>query len=139
MNKYTKEYLKQICEAIKSYGMRVFVRKDSTYGYFSDGKGVGYFQLEYNGSAGFSISTVNANGGGYRVVSNASIDEVTEEKLKEAFQVYPNWVHSDIDRVPVIKYKDLDDFLRKYWDKDRLVEYSEDRSEVFVQEEASSK
>lgn len=124
MKEDAKEYLRLVCEAIKSHGMRVFVRKDCTYGYFSDGKGVGYFQLEYSGYAGFSISTVNAKGSscsGYSVAREIGIADLTEGMLKEAFLPYPSWV-CGLDMVRVKKYKDLDDFLRNYENKDNLIE-----------------
>ena len=125
MKEYTKEYLDNVCERIKSMGFRVFVKKDSTYGYFSDGKGVGYFQLEWGGFAGVSVSTVNAKGSGctgYGVEAEIGFSDLTEELLREAFQKYPNWVRSS-DMKVCNKYKGLDDFLQNYWDKDNLIEY----------------
>lgn len=123
----TQEYFKEVCDKIKSYGFRVFVKKDKTYGYFSDGKGVGYFQLEWDGYDGVSLTTVNAKGSGCSGFSvkgesgGYALDELTDGLLRKAFVTYPDWV-SGWHVTKSVKYRDLEHFLSEYWDRENLIE-----------------
>lgn len=123
-NHYREEYLREVAAKIKGFGFRVFaVMHDGFYyGYFSDGKGVGYF--EATPFIGIHLSTHNAKGsgcGGYEVADGLSVDDLTEEQLRECFVSYPSWVRS-LDMKKVVKHKDLDDFLKNYWNAKQLVE-----------------
>ena len=126
---YTEEYFREVCERIKSQGFRVFVCTSTgyLYGYFSDGKGIGYFQLEWDGYDGTSLCTVNAAGSGcsgYSVKGESggfTLEELTEEVLRQAFVAYPSWVNA-LHKVRCIKYRDLEHFLNEYWDKENLKE-----------------
>lgn len=119
-------YFEQVCKKIKQAGYRVFVRKGAEYGYYSDGLGVAYFQLEWGGWDGVSLSTVNAKGSGcsgYSVKGSGggySLDELTKELLAKGFRAYPDWVHTP-DKV-VKKYRDLNHFLSEYWNAQNLKE-----------------
>ena len=123
-SKYYEDYLKEAAAKIKEFGFRVFVvmRDGFYYGFFSDGKNIGYF--EAGPFVGVSLGTYNANGSdcsGYQVASELAIAELTEENLRECFSVYPSWVRP-LDMKKVVKYKDLDDFLKNYWSAKELVE-----------------
>lgn len=120
------DYAMQAAEQISRLGFRVFVKKNmSTYGFFSDGKGIGYFQANFDG---IGISTVNAKGSacsGYSVKGEEPgylLNELTPDILRQAFVAYPSWVRS-FEAKFVKKYRDLEHFLSEYWDKDNLIEY----------------
>lgn len=126
-----KPYFKQACYKIKSMGYRVFVstRPGNNYGFISDGNGIGYFQLTWDGisfatynkpGSGCSGYSVNANGESYLV------DDIDERIVETTFCKYPAWV-GRFEWKPVKKYESLDEFLQNYWDKKNLKEYeSED-------------
>jgi len=123
-----KEYFKKACDKVKSMGYRVFVstRPSNNYGFISDGKGVGYFQLTWDG---ISFSTYNKPGsgcGGYSVNPDGEsylVDDIDERVVETTFGKYPAWVRT-LDWVKVEKYRDLDEFLQNYWDKKNLKEYA---------------
>ena len=124
-----KTYFAEVAGAIKAHGFRVFVKENKPgempyyYGYFSDGVNVGYFQL--GDFWGVTYSTVNAPGSfctGFGVLEEpATIEELTPANLRRAFVTVPAWYRSGA-RKRVYKYKDLADFLGRYWDRARLVE-----------------
>lgn len=123
-SKYYEDYLKEAARKIKEFGFRVFVvmHDGFYYGFFSDGKNIGYFEAKP--FIGVNLSTHNAKGSdcsGYQVASELAVDELTEQNLRECFSVYPSWV-GPLDVVKVVKEKDLDDFLKNYWNAKQLVE-----------------
>ena len=122
-------YFEQACAKIKQAGYRVFVRDGEEYGYYSDGQGVAYFQLEWEGWNGVSLSTVNAKGSycsGYSVRGDHdgySLGELTKDLLEKGFRKYPEWLRAyEAQGKVVVKYRDLDHFLSEYWDKKNLIE-----------------
>lgn len=124
-----KTFFQTVVERIKGFGYRVFVRDDDTkaYGFFSDGKHIGYFQVEYGSR--IHLSTHNAPGSscsGYSVLpgadSTVAYDGLDTDILTEAFRRYPEWTRRLRWRKKVVKYDDLDDFLARYWNRDHLVE-----------------
>lgn len=126
-----KEYFKKACDKVKSMGYRVFVstRPGNNYGFISDGKGVGYFQLTLGG-IGFTTHNKPGSGcSGYSVNPDGKsylVDDIDERVVETTFGKYPAWVGT-LEWVKVEKYRDLDEFLQNYWDKKNLKEYeSED-------------
>ena len=115
-----KEYFDAAARRIKELGFRVFVREHkpgengSYWGYFSDGKSVGYFQLGWY--FGICWSTVNAPGSKGVGTGFSCEDEgveytdLTAERLREAFQAVPYWYRLGKDD-KVVKFRDLDEFL----------------------------
>lgn len=122
-----KEYFKKACDKVKSMGYRVFVstRLGNNYGFISDGKGVGYFQLAWDG---ISFSTHNKPGSGcsgYSVNPDGEsylVEDIDERIVETSFVKYPSWV-GRLNMVRVEKYRDLDEFLQNYWDRENLKEY----------------
>lgn len=131
-------YFDAACERIKSFGFRVFAHENKPgdfkyyYGYFSDGKNIGYFQL--GDFFGVRWSTVNGPGShgcgsGFSCEDEGvGIDDLTVERLREAFQGVPYWYRLGKGE-RVCKWQDLDTFLRdqqtrkeKGWFTSNLVE-----------------
>ena len=110
----------RLADRIKSFGYRVFAVEDRDYGYYSDGTRIAYFDW---GFYGFHISSVNAPGSfgsGYRIADLDSAEAADKALLEEALAtVRPTWAERS---KKVLKYKNLDDYLSKYWQKDKLVE-----------------
>lgn len=117
-----KEFFAIAAREIKSFGFRVFVNINEPgklpyyFGYFSDGQNIGYFQLGDFG--GVRWSTVNKNGSfcsGFSCVDDGvQIQDMTADRLREAFQAVPRWYRmrkDDIRRGGVKKYASLDEFL----------------------------
>ena len=117
---YDKAYFDATAEKIKSLGFRVFVKENrpgvpsSLWGFFSDGKNIGYFQLGY--FFGVRWSTVNAPGSRGVGTGFSCEDEgveywdLTRERLREAFQAVPHWYRLGRNE-KVVKFRDLDEFL----------------------------
>lgn len=126
-----KSYFELACRRIKSMGYRVFVstRIGNNYGFVSDGKGVGYFQLTWDGIAFSTYNKPGSSCSGYSVNAEGKsylVEEIDERVVETTFGKYPVWV-GRLDWVRVEKYKDLDEFLQNYWNKEKLTEYeSED-------------
>ena len=131
-------YFKKAVERIKSFGFRVFVHENKPgelpycYGYFSDGKNIGYFQLGW--FFGVRWSTVNGPGShnvgtGFSCEDDGvEVSQLTPERLREAFQSVPYWYRLGRNE-RVCKWKDLDAFLEdqrmraeKGWYHSNLVE-----------------
>lgn len=116
---------------IKKMGYRVFVQTDTGYhyGYFSDGTNVAYFQLASFG-VGVIFTSVNRQPGsscsGFGINKDADLGDVepTKELCELALKtVFPSWVTSfERERMRVVKYKNLDEFLANYWNAGKLVE-----------------
>ena len=123
-----EQYFNETLEQVKALGFRVFKCTDTNYHYafYSDGVNIGY--LQYDMYVGWHISTVNAKGSycsGMRVYDGEKelfkAEELTKELLSKAFVTYPDWMSSR-DRKHVVKYRDLDDFLNRYWNLKNLKE-----------------
>lgn len=105
---------------IKRMGYRVFVIGDNelTYGFFSDGKNVGYFQQNELGE-GVQLATVNKTPGsigtGYLLETGGKaipVNELTKEYMEKAFHDYPDYFsREDKEFMHCIKYISLDNFL----------------------------
>ena len=120
----SSDYIRAAAERIKELGFRVFLSgRSDTYGFFSDGKGIGYFQKD--DFCGIEIGSRSAPGSecsGYSVDGKGIlIENFTKAYLKKAFQKYPDWLPKKA-RHGVIQYRDFDDFLTRYWDRGNLVE-----------------
>ncbi len=114
-----KEFLKTATH-IKAMGFRVFIYKDdqTTYGYYSDGTHVGYFQ-QCGSTDGVSIATRNKVPGSYGMglllephCKPLPLKDITKEYLQKGFLSHPEYFSED-DRLmmPNIKYGNLDEFL----------------------------
>jgi len=132
-----KEYFELAAREIKNLGFRVFVNINKPgeysyfYGYFSDGKNIGYFQLHEFG--GICWNTVNKPGSfcsGFSCNDDGVlIQNITAERLREAFVTVPNWYrlsNYEISRGGVKKYANLEEFLNNSFygepNRDRLKE-----------------
>jgi hypothetical protein len=109
---------------IKSLGFRVFVSgfrvfvsdvNAPTYCYFVQGDKIGYIQAEATGT--FSLTTVHKpnlrTGTGFSVARDLTAADLTAATLRKAFVMYPDWAWCT-DRESVQKYKNVEDFLKKY-------------------------
>ena len=115
-----KEYFDAASQHIKNLGFRVFVHENKPgefpyyYGYFSDGKNIGYFQL--GDFFGVRWSTVNGPGShgcgsGFSCEDEGvEYDKVTRPMLEQAFVSVPSWYRLGKDE-KVCKWKGLDQFL----------------------------
>ena len=122
-----KDYFDSAVAKIKSFGFRVFVKENkpgdypSYWGYFSDGKNVGYFQLGW--FFGVRWSTVNAPGShgvgtGFSCEDDGvEVSSLTPERLREAFQAVPYWYRLGKNE-KVVKFRDLDQFLEHHRTRD---------------------
>ena len=120
MSKRKQEYFDAASQHIKSLGFRVFVHDNKAgdfpyyYGYFSDGKNIGYFQL--GDFFGVRWSTVNGPGSrgcgcGFSCEDEGvEYDRLTREMLEQAFVSIPSWYRPGKNE-KVVKYLDLDHFL----------------------------
>lgn len=122
-----KEYFKKACDKVKSMGYRVFVstRPGNNYGFISDGKGVGYFQLTWDGIGFTTYNKPGSDLSGYSVNAERksySVDEIDEGIVETSFGKYPAWV-GRLEWKRVEKYRDVDEFLQNYWDRKNLKEY----------------
>lgn len=125
---YEKTIFRAAADRIKGLGYRVFSPKDnsSTYGFFSDGKRIGYFDTST--ITGIHLGTCNAPGSSPRGISvkgsafeGFPLESLTKEVCEEAFRDYPSWYRrKKSDKI--IKYASLQDFLERYWNKDNLIE-----------------
>lgn len=98
-----------IIDQIKATGFRVYMRNaKDIYCYFTDGKNIGYFQIERIGS--FSISTVHipntTSGTGYQIERYA-YGAITKDRLRAAFITCPSWAGRDSS---VRKWNDFEAF-----------------------------
>ena len=102
--------IQNLIDRAKSLGLQVYAPSNLTsYIYITDGIKVGYCQFDR--VQGESFATVHKpckyNGTGFGV-----------HTMNDVFINRPYW---GVTSVPVIKYKSIDDFLAKHWNK--LVEY----------------
>ena len=124
--KTPRQQLEEAARHILKLGYRVFVSKDQedSFGYFSDGKHVGYFQQSLSGP-GIQIATCNRNPGstgtGLLIEPHAkpvTLKKIDKDYLAKAFRNYPGYLkEEDQKAMPVNKYSDLDDFLSINKDK----------------------
>ena len=127
-----KSYLQLALEKVKELGYRVFVTSDNpTYAFYTDGTNIGYIQKDF---AGLYISTVNkppfSDNSGFIVSSDKkcdktifTIEELTNELLNLAFADFPIWLTKrEQKKHKIVKYKDINDFLNNYWNKEKLME-----------------
>ena len=108
---------------IRRMGYRVFVINDNelTYGFFSDGKNIGYFQQNELGD-GVQLATVNKTPGSYganyllETGGKANpVNKLTKEYLEKAFRMYPEYFDDEDKQImPCIKYLGLEEFLANH-------------------------
>ena len=107
-------------QAINRLGFRVFVHADEkrTYGWYSDGNKVAYFQQnEYR--SGVNIATCNkvpGSSGAHLILepnnTPVNLQALTKEYLKKGFRSYPEYfTEEDRNMMPNIKYSSLNEFL----------------------------
>lgn len=113
---------------IKECGFRVFLATNqaNTYGYYSDGSNVAYFQ-ENEFRSGTNIAIVNKpheapeakHSSGMHLVIEPNMLPVPPEKLtgdylKKGFLTYPDYFDREArEAISVMKYIDLRDFLER--------------------------
>lgn len=112
---------KKAVEIIKGYGFKVFAVNDRDYGYFTDGKNIGYFQ--YSNFEGFTFDTVHQPcryaGTGYRVASEIpSVEHITKELCEKCFISIPE----GFIPTTIKKWKDWEHFVSKHWNDNLLIE-----------------
>lgn len=108
-------------ELIKSYGFKVYIYKDKEYGYFTDGKNIGY--LQYSKFEGFTFDSVHqpcrAAGTGYRIASGIhSVEDITKKLCERCFVTIPKgFIPTEIKN-----WKNWEHFVSKHWNKALLIE-----------------
>ena len=118
MEKNIYQCFHEAAERIKELGFRVFLSEDNTFGYYSDGKNIGYFQ-ENEFVKGVNICTVNKTPGSsgmhYCLEPNfrpVGIGELTADYLAKGFQLYPDYFDDEFKKeMNVIKFSGLEEFL----------------------------
>ena len=125
-NKETREEFLAVAIKIKNLGYRVFLNnKSKSFGFFSDGKSIGYFQkATYSGVDIYSHGRRGENSpSGFQINDGKpySLKDITPQELQKAFVLIPkgNKLRKYQHITP---YKDVEDFLNNYWDKNNLVE-----------------
>ena len=109
-------------EHIKALGFVVIISRDPnlTYGYYSDGENIGYFQ-QNEFSEGVNVATCNKTPGSYGAHhilepnnTPVSLGQLTKEYLKKGFADYPGYYTEEVRKsLPVLKWYNLRDFLSK--------------------------
>ena len=109
---------KAAAEHIKAKGFRVFIHSVCTYGYYSNGRNVAYFQ-ENEFAKGVNVATVNktpGSSGRHLAVEPhlqpVKLEQLTVDYLKKGFQLYPDYFPDDFRKtLTVIKFANLEEFL----------------------------
>ena len=122
-----RESLVEAARIIKGLGFRVFLANHPTslWGFYSDGKHVGYFQM-CEWAPGIETAIVNrtSNIGAMHMLTRqhgeaTPLPEVTVETLQEAFKDYPDYfTKEDRESMQCYKYHSLDEFLSSSQAKD---------------------
>ena len=125
-----RKTLLAVAAHIRSLGYRVFVEKDddASWGYYSDGRSVAYFQT-VSWAPGIQTAIVNRTPGSngrhfllQREGATVPLSEIDKTLLEKAFQDYPDYFDAeDRERMYCIKHADLEDFLNRY-PKEELIE-----------------
>ena len=115
-----RQLLIQSALAIAKLGFHVFLDRNiaNTWGYFSDGNNVGYFQ-QCEWANGIELATVNkvpgSDGMHFLVEQHGKsipVSQLTAEYLRKAFRIYPEYfTEEDKSAMRSIKYLSLQDFL----------------------------
>lgn len=106
--------LETAIQIVKRLGFTVYMRKPTDrFMLFTEGNNIGYLQLDFGG--GYSLTTVHmpntTTGTGFSIGRHLSADDLTAEKLREAFVVIPHGLYgrgSNGDTVR--KYRDIDHY-----------------------------
>ncbi len=103
-----------VIDLIKSFGFDVWMHKPSDrYAYYTDGTRIGYIEVDHRVTT-YRISTVHhpnrTTGTGFAMEEVYSINKSV---LESGFDIAPPWA-SDRDIESVIKYHDIDDFVRQH-------------------------
>ena len=111
----------EVAACIKGKGFRVFVPEDpqKTFGFFSDGKHVGYFQISEHVPE-ISLATCGKNPGstghGLLIENNGGsvpLEKLTKEYLQKAFLLHPEYLsEKDQKRMPNNPFSSLEEFLK---------------------------
>lgn len=126
-NESRLEFLKA-AEKIKELGYSVFVAKDESlcYGYFSDGKKIGYFQLEsYDSGITFATANKTPDSHGMHFLTElppkpVALKDIDDKVLKKAFANYPDYfTKEDKDFMHCQKFVNLDEF-KNSWQMEEL-------------------
>ena len=113
-----REQFFRFINQLNAYGLDVYVKPPvrhslpATYGYYTDGKRIAYFQIGHWG--GVEISTVHIpnrqTGTGFRMVD--ATDRPTESQVGSGFAHSPHWAGLS-DRESVQKFRDFEDFKNR--------------------------
>ena len=117
-----REPLLRSAAVIRGLGFRVFVPEDEerSWGFFSDGRSIGYFQ-QSEWHEGVELATVNRVPGSDAMHLLLETEgrstppgDLTGEALRKAFRDYPDY-YDEEERAAtrVIKYTGVEEFLRK--------------------------
>lgn len=114
-----EELAKVLVGKLKDFGYRVF--GNGTYGYFTDEKNIGYFEVTYFGY--INLSSVHkpnrVTGSGFSAVSEVTITDINKSMCEECFALVPNAYNNPTDEEirSVVKWKDWDTFEKGHWCK----------------------
>ena len=109
---------------VKELGFKVYIKNsdDSNYGWITDGINICHCWLGKYGE-GFHLSSVSKTGTRFSMCPDCKeLYDVTKENIEYAFGAYPVWSKPK-DRLNITKYKDWNEFINQYWDKDNIIEY----------------
>lgn len=103
--------MRDVVDAIHAEGFEVYMRKArDTWAYFTDGKRIGYVQIDRFGDV--QLSTVHVpnlqSGTGFRL-DRRTDGPITRQDMEDAFTFCPAWVNSR-ERGSVVKWRDWDHF-----------------------------
>ena len=108
---------KALVAKLKEFGYRVF--GNGTYGYFTDGKNIGYFEVTYFGY--INLSSVHKpnrlTGTGFSVVRDVKIVDLNKSMCEDCFALVPSTYNKPTDNEihSVVKWKDWNTFEIGYW------------------------
>lgn len=120
---YKNEFFKYL-DIVKELGYKVYVKNsdDSNYGWITDGVNICSCSLGEYGE-GFNLGSVSKTGNNFNMCPDCKcLYEITKGNIVYAFGYYPIWA-DEKDRIKVTKYKNWNEFISKYWDKDNIIEY----------------
>ena len=121
--RYANEFKKYL-NIVKELGFKVYIidSKEYNYGWITDGINICYCELGNYGE-GFHLSTENKTGHNFGMCPNDKLlYDVKKGNILYAFNYYPNWA-GGYDCSNITKYKNWEEFISKYWNKDNIIEY----------------
>ena len=118
MSTHKKALIAEVAAKLKDYGYTVYISKDGTYGFYTDGKRVVSFGGQWQFSVDYS-GTYNSkhSGSGWQIAADVGVP--TREQAEEFIKAYaPQWAV----RGEVVTYTTPEQHLTKYGSSSGYVE-----------------